>query len=142
MDSTTFRFTNQSCFDLLANIPTGSIDLVLIDPPYLISRDTGFEYVFDGNSKQIVTDIRDAGTFNIVPGNVSAKGHALADVLPYVKYGSGPADDVTYGSFGKKTVDAASMKVQDKAAAAANWTKEKASEALDLMKTGLDALGL
>ncbi len=36
------RFINASCFELLATIPTNSIDLVLIDPPYLISRDTGF----------------------------------------------------------------------------------------------------
>ena len=37
------KFTNQSCFDLLSSVPTNSVDLVLIDPPYLISRDTGFE---------------------------------------------------------------------------------------------------
>lgn len=36
-------FYNQSCFDLLHAVPTNSIDLVLIDPPYLISRDSGFE---------------------------------------------------------------------------------------------------
>lgn len=37
------KFTNESCFDLLRSVPSNSIDLVLIDPPYLISRDTGFE---------------------------------------------------------------------------------------------------
>lgn len=36
------HFINASCFELLASTPTNSIDLVLIDPPYLISRDTGF----------------------------------------------------------------------------------------------------
>ena len=36
-------FYNQSCFDLLHAVTTNSIDLVLIDPPYLISRDSGFE---------------------------------------------------------------------------------------------------
>ena len=37
-----YTFINASCFELLATTPTNSIDLVLIDPPYLISRDTGF----------------------------------------------------------------------------------------------------
>jgi len=39
----TTDFRNQSCFELLSSLPTGSVDLVLIDPPYLISRDSGFE---------------------------------------------------------------------------------------------------
>ena len=39
----TFSFKNQSCFELLANTPTNSIDLVVIDPPYEISRPTGFK---------------------------------------------------------------------------------------------------
>ena len=34
---------NLSCFDYLASIPTNSIDLVLIDPPYEVSRDTNFQ---------------------------------------------------------------------------------------------------
>jgi site-specific DNA-methyltransferase (adenine-specific) len=42
VSSSTSRFTNESCFDLLSRTPSESIDLVLIDPPYLISRDTGF----------------------------------------------------------------------------------------------------
>lgn len=36
-------FRNTSCFELLASVKTSSVDLVLIDPPYLISRDTGFQ---------------------------------------------------------------------------------------------------
>ena len=36
-------FTNESCFELLGSVKTNSVDLVLIDPPYLISRDSGFE---------------------------------------------------------------------------------------------------
>jgi len=39
----TYVFNNESCFDLLSRTKTGSIDLVLIDPPYLISRDSGFQ---------------------------------------------------------------------------------------------------
>lgn len=33
---------NQSCFDFLKTVKDESIDLVLIDPPYEISKDTGF----------------------------------------------------------------------------------------------------
>ena len=38
-----FEFTNESCFDLLPRIPSNSIDLILIDPPYEISRPTNFQ---------------------------------------------------------------------------------------------------
>ena len=38
-----FNFVNQSCFDFLPEIESNSIDLVLIDPPYVISRDTNFQ---------------------------------------------------------------------------------------------------
>ena len=34
--------TNESCFDLLKRIKSCSLDLVLIDPPYEVSRDTNF----------------------------------------------------------------------------------------------------
>lgn len=36
-------FNNQSCFELLASLENKSIDLVLIDPPYDISRPTNFQ---------------------------------------------------------------------------------------------------
>ena len=38
-----FEFTNESCFDLLPRILSNSIDLILIDPPYEISRPTNFQ---------------------------------------------------------------------------------------------------
>lgn len=38
-----FELKNQSCFDYLKTIESGSIDLVLIDPPYEVSRDTNFQ---------------------------------------------------------------------------------------------------
>jgi DNA modification methylase len=38
-----FQFTNESCFELLPRIKSGSIDLILIDPPYEISRPTNFQ---------------------------------------------------------------------------------------------------
>ena len=37
------QLTNESCFDLLKRTKNNSIDLVLIDPPYKISRDTNFQ---------------------------------------------------------------------------------------------------
>lgn len=36
-------FNNQSCFELLASLENKTIDLVLIDPPYNISRPTNFQ---------------------------------------------------------------------------------------------------
>lgn len=37
------QLTNESCFDLLPRIEKNSVDLVLIDPPYEVSRDTNFQ---------------------------------------------------------------------------------------------------
>ena len=37
------RLTNESCFDLLPRIERNSVGLVLIDPPYEVSRDTNFQ---------------------------------------------------------------------------------------------------
>lgn len=37
-----FKFYNADCFDLFPEIDNNSVDLVLIDPPYEISRKTGF----------------------------------------------------------------------------------------------------
>jgi len=42
-------FTNQDACDLLAGTVSNSVDLVLIDPPYTISRETNFAR---GNSKR------------------------------------------------------------------------------------------
>ena len=36
-------FTHESCFQMLQRVKSGSIDLVLIDPPYEVSRDTNFQ---------------------------------------------------------------------------------------------------
>lgn len=33
---------NKSCFEYMASLESNSVDLVLIDPPYEISKDTGF----------------------------------------------------------------------------------------------------
>ena len=45
--------TNQSCFELLKTTPDKSVDLVLIDPPYEVSRDTNFQ---SGEPKGADTD--------------------------------------------------------------------------------------
>ena len=34
---------HESCFDFLKTIASNSVDLVLIDPPYEVSRDTNFQ---------------------------------------------------------------------------------------------------
>lgn len=38
-----FKLVNASCFDWLETIPSNSVDLVLIDPPYEVSRETNFQ---------------------------------------------------------------------------------------------------
>lgn len=53
IDKVNILLTNESCFDLLASIPSDSIDLVLIDPPYEVSRDTNFK---SGEAKGKDTD--------------------------------------------------------------------------------------
>lgn len=46
--SCSIHLENSSCFDFLPTIPDGSADLVLIDPPYDVSRKTGFSSVKKG----------------------------------------------------------------------------------------------
>lgn len=38
-----FKLVNASCFDWLKTVPSNSVDLVLIDPPYEVSRETNFQ---------------------------------------------------------------------------------------------------
>lgn len=38
-----FKYLNADCFDFLQTIPNKSVDLILIDPPYEISRATNFQ---------------------------------------------------------------------------------------------------
>ena len=47
------RLVNQNCFDFLKTVPDKSVDLVLIDPPYEVSRDTNFQ---SGEAKGKDTD--------------------------------------------------------------------------------------
>ena len=50
---------NQSCFEYLKNIEGNSVDLVLIDPPYEISRDTGFSNTSLDKYKTVSMDFGD-----------------------------------------------------------------------------------
>ena len=36
------KLSNESCFEFLASLKNNSISLILIDPPYEVSRDTNF----------------------------------------------------------------------------------------------------
>ena len=41
------------CFELIKNIESKSVDLILVDPPYLISRDSNFSKYSDETSKEM-----------------------------------------------------------------------------------------
>lgn len=41
--------------DFMQNIDNGSVDLILTDPPYAISKDTGFKFVKDGEKRFMVS---------------------------------------------------------------------------------------
>ena len=41
------RFDNSTDLELLRSIEKGSVDLVLTDPPYLISKDSGMQRLKD-----------------------------------------------------------------------------------------------
>lgn len=43
------------CFDLIKDIDSKSVDLILVDPPYLISKSSGFSNISDTTSKEMVT---------------------------------------------------------------------------------------
>jgi DNA modification methylase len=42
------------CFELIKNVKSKSVDLILIDPPYLISRSSGFSNYSDDTSKEMI----------------------------------------------------------------------------------------
>lgn len=50
---TTITLINKSCFSFLKKLKSNSVDLVLIDPPYEVSRDTNFQ---SGEAKGKDTD--------------------------------------------------------------------------------------
>ncbi|MCD8089048.1 MAG: site-specific DNA-methyltransferase [Clostridiales bacterium] len=49
----TISLSNESCFDFLKTVESGSVSLVLIDPPYEVSRETNFS---SGEAKGRDTD--------------------------------------------------------------------------------------
>lgn len=46
---------NGDCFELIKNIKSKSIDLILIDPPYLISKKSNFKNYSKSSSKDMIT---------------------------------------------------------------------------------------
>lgn len=46
---------NDDCVNYLDNIANDSIDLILIDPPYLVSRDSNFKKISENTSSQMAT---------------------------------------------------------------------------------------
>jgi site-specific DNA-methyltransferase (adenine-specific) len=50
LDLSTSSFHRCSDLELLSRIPSGSIDLILTDPPYLISKETGMQKMLDDGS--------------------------------------------------------------------------------------------
>ena len=41
------------CFDKISEISDNSIDLIIIDPPYFISKDSNFKNISDSTSKDM-----------------------------------------------------------------------------------------
>lgn len=46
---------NDDCFNYIKKIPDKSVNLILIDPPYLISRESNFTNYSEGANKELVT---------------------------------------------------------------------------------------
>ena len=44
-------FRREKALPFLASLPAASVDLVLTDPPYLISRESGFAHVVNGEKR-------------------------------------------------------------------------------------------
>ena len=50
-------FKNTDSLSLTATLDKGSVDLVLVDPPYIISRETGFKSVKNGVTRFAVETV-------------------------------------------------------------------------------------
>lgn len=46
---------NDDCFNYIKQIPNNSVDLILTDPPYLISKKSGFKNISENTNKEMVT---------------------------------------------------------------------------------------
>ena len=46
---------NDNCFNYLKEIPSKSVDLILVDPPYLISKKSGFKNYSDDAKSDMIT---------------------------------------------------------------------------------------
>lgn len=59
-----------------------------------VSKDGKYEAIYDV-SGNLVTDVRDVGTYNFVSPNVDVIGHFIKDVIPWFKYGNASNDTTT-----------------------------------------------
>ena len=46
---------NDDCFNYISKIPSKSVDLILVDPPYLISKKSGFTNYSDKTNSDMIT---------------------------------------------------------------------------------------
>jgi site-specific DNA-methyltransferase (adenine-specific) len=44
---------NDDCFDYIKTISDSSVDLILVDPPYLISKESGFKNISDNTNEEM-----------------------------------------------------------------------------------------
>ena len=69
----------QDYREYLDSLPDNSVDLMLTDPPYAISRDTGFANVVDGESRFAVS--MDFGDWDSVPIDLTALSQGAYRVI-------------------------------------------------------------
>jgi len=58
MDGNDIQLHNGDCFEILRQIPDGSIDLLLTDPPYLIDVHSGGELYANTSMQQAIEELR------------------------------------------------------------------------------------
>jgi len=51
--NTSYKVVNCNCFDYIKEIESNSIDIILTDPPYLISKESGFKNYSDNATDEI-----------------------------------------------------------------------------------------
>jgi site-specific DNA-methyltransferase (adenine-specific) len=72
MNKPTYKFTNTDAITFLSGVSSNSIDLVLTDPPYLVSKDTGFTSIGNKGIKRFAVSM-DFGKWDRVENGEHAK---------------------------------------------------------------------
>ena len=71
----------------------------------LVSSNGNYEAIYNKETGELVTDIRDIGTYNFIPSSAGKNplekigygiGHTGLDILPYAKWGNGPDDTTSW----------------------------------------------